>query len=119
MEFSGTVESAGKAVTSFKPGDEVFGGTLFQLGCQAEYVCVAEDGMIAPKPVNMALEEAAAVFFGGITVLGFLGKAPIQKGQKVLVYGASAAVSACSRCNWRSILARKSPRFAARQTWHW
>ncbi len=92
MEFSGTVESVGTAVTRFKPGDEVFGGTLFKLGCHAEYVCLAEDGMIAPKPVNMTLEEAAAVFFGGMTVLSFLGNAPIRKGQKVLVYGASGSV---------------------------
>ena len=40
MEFSGTVESVGSAVTSFKPGCEVFGGTLFKLGCHAEYVCL-------------------------------------------------------------------------------
>ena len=92
MEFSGTVESTGSVVTSFKPGDEVFGGTLFKLGCQAEYVCLPEDGMIAPRPVNMTLDEAAAVFFGGMTVLGFLGNAPIEKGQKVLVYGASGSV---------------------------
>ncbi len=92
MEFSGTVESVGSAVTRFKPGDEVFGGTLFKLGCHAEYLCLAEDGMIAPKPVNMTLDESAAFFFGGFTVLGFLGKAPIQKGQKVLVYGASGSV---------------------------
>jgi NADPH:quinone reductase-like Zn-dependent oxidoreductase len=92
MEFSGTVESTGSVVTSFKTGDEVFGGTLFKLGCQAEYVCLPEDGMIAPRPLNMTLDEAAAVFFGGMTVLGFLGNAPIQKGQKVLVYGASGSV---------------------------
>jgi NADPH:quinone reductase-like Zn-dependent oxidoreductase len=92
MEFSGTVESVGKTSTRFRPGEEAFGGTLFKLGCHAEYVCLAEDGMIAPKPVNMTLDEAAAVFFGGITVLGFLAKAPIQKGQKVLVYGASGSV---------------------------
>jgi len=92
MEFSGTAESVGKTSTRFRPGEEVFGGTLFKLGCHAEYVCLAEDGMIAPKPVNMTLDEAAAVFFGGITVLGFLAKAPIQKGQKVLVYGASGSV---------------------------
>jgi NADPH:quinone reductase-like Zn-dependent oxidoreductase len=92
MEFSGTVEWVGEAVTRFKPGDEVFGGTLFKLGCHAEYVCLPEDGMLALKPSNMPLEDAAAVFFGGMTVLSFLGNAPIQQGQKVLVYGASGSV---------------------------
>jgi len=91
MEFAGTVESMGKAVTRFAAGDEVFGGTLFKLGTHAEYVCVPET-LLAMKPVNLALEEAAAVFFGGMTVLGFLANAKIQPGDRVLVYGASGSV---------------------------
>jgi NADPH:quinone reductase-like Zn-dependent oxidoreductase len=91
MELAGTVESVGKLVTRFAAGDEVFGGTLFKLGTHAEYVCVPE-AQLALKPVNLPLEEAAAVFFGGMTVLGFLANAKIQPGDRVLVYGASGSV---------------------------
>jgi NADPH:quinone reductase-like Zn-dependent oxidoreductase len=93
MEFAGTVESVGKSVTRFRAGDEVFGGTGFnKLGCHAEYNCVPEDGTLAIKPVNMTLEEAAAVLFGGFSALHFLRQAKIQAGQKVLIYGASGSV---------------------------
>lgn len=91
MELAGTVESVGTAVTRFAAGDEVFGGTLFKLGTHAEYVCVPET-LLAMKPVNLPLEEAAAVFFGGITVLGFLANAEIRPRDRVLVYGASGSV---------------------------
>jgi NADPH:quinone reductase-like Zn-dependent oxidoreductase len=92
MEFSGTVESVGKAVTRFRAGDQVFGSTGFKFGAHAEYVCVPEDGMLATKPVNMTLEEAAAVLFGAVSALHFLKQAKIQPGQKVLIYGASGSV---------------------------
>jgi NADPH:quinone reductase-like Zn-dependent oxidoreductase len=91
MELAGTVESVGKTVTRFAPGDGVFGGTMFKLGAHAEYVCVPET-LLAMKPVNLPLEEAAAVFFGGMTVLGFLENAKIRPGDRVLVYGASGSV---------------------------
>jgi NADPH:quinone reductase-like Zn-dependent oxidoreductase len=91
MELAGTVVSAGKGVTRFVTGDEVFGGTLFKLGTHAEYVRVPET-QLAPKPLNVPLEEAAAVFFGGMTVLGFLANAKIRPGDRVLVYGASGSV---------------------------
>jgi len=92
MEFAGKIESVGKAVTRFVEGDQVFGGTGFQFGSNAEYVCVPEDSTLAIKPVNMTLEEAAAVWFGGMTALDFLRRAKIQAGQKILIYGASGSV---------------------------
>ena len=92
MELSGVIEAAGAKVTRFLPGDEVFGSPLFKLGAHAEFVCLAEDGLIGRKPANMALDEAAAVMFGALTALGYLRKADIRPGQRVLIYGASGSV---------------------------
>jgi len=91
MELSGTVESVGQAVTRFRAGDQVFGGTGFKFGTHAEYACALES-RLELKPVNMTLEESAAILFGGFTALCFLRMAKIQKGQNVLVYGASGSV---------------------------
>lgn len=95
MEFAGTIEAAGKNVTRFGVGDQIFGLTGFRLGAHAEYVCVPEDGTIAKKPGKIMLEDAAAVLFGGSTALYFL-KGRIQAGQKVLIYGASGSVGTCA-----------------------
>jgi NADPH:quinone reductase-like Zn-dependent oxidoreductase len=91
MELAGTVESVGPAVTRFRPGDQVFGGTGFKLGTHADYARVPES-QLEKKPANMTIEEAAALTFGGLTALCFLRMAKIQAGQNVLVYGASGSV---------------------------
>jgi NADPH:quinone reductase-like Zn-dependent oxidoreductase len=92
MEFAGTVESAGKAVTRFREGDQVFGSTGFKFGAHAEYVRLPENALLAMKPVNMTFEEAAAVLFGAVSALYFLRRAKVRAGQNVLVYGASGSV---------------------------
>ena len=51
-EFAGVVESVGRSVTRFEPGDEVFGTSGFKFGGHAEYVC-APEAQVAKKPATM------------------------------------------------------------------
>jgi NADPH:quinone reductase-like Zn-dependent oxidoreductase len=95
-EFAGEVEAVGQAVTSFKPGDQVFGYLGQRMGAYAEFVCMPESGVLAHKPDNVSYEEAAVVTYGAIMAFGLLRKIEIQPGQKVLVNGASGAIGSAA-----------------------
>ena len=92
-DVSGVVESAGRSVTLFKPGDEVAGDLA---GCGfggfAEFAAAPEKALVA-KPAGISFEEAAAMPMASVTSLQALrDKGKISKGQEVLVLGSSGGV---------------------------
>jgi NADPH:quinone reductase-like Zn-dependent oxidoreductase len=88
-EFAGRVEAVGKAVATFRPGDEVFG---IGAGSFAEYV-VAPAGKVAPKPVGLSFEQAAAMPISASTALQAVrDRGRVEPGNSVLVIGASGGV---------------------------
>lgn len=89
VDVAGQVEAAGRSVTQFKPGDEVFG---LCRGAFAEYVCTSE-AALAIKPDNVTFEQAGSVPLAALTALqGLRDKGQIQPRQKVLINGAAGGV---------------------------
>ena len=91
-DIAGTVETIGKKVTRFRPGDEVFGDLWSNWGGFAQYAC-AHESALEPKPANSTFEEAAAVPQAGVLALqGIRKAAPLQPRQEVLINGAGGGV---------------------------
>lgn len=89
MDVAGVAEAVGRDVTRFRPGDEVFG---IGKGTFAEYALVREE-KLAPKPANLAFEQAAVLAISGLTALqGLRDHGKVEAGQEVLVIGASGGV---------------------------
>ena len=88
-DVAGRVESVGRSVTQFKPGDDVFGVCR---GSLAEYACTSET-YLAAKPANVSFEAAAAIPVAGLTALqGLREYGRIQPRQRVLINGAAGGV---------------------------
>ncbi|MFB3779567.1 MAG: NAD(P)-dependent alcohol dehydrogenase [Bryobacteraceae bacterium] len=96
-DIAGIVESCGKGVTRFRPGDPVFGETIAAYqwtngGAFAEYVSVPQD-LLALKPDNITFEQAASVPTSAyIALLNLRDRLP--PGQNVLINGAGGGVGA-------------------------
>jgi len=93
LVLAGEIESAGKNIKRFKPGDQVYGLTGFGLGAYAEYKCMKETdstyGCLAIKPDNISYGEATVAAYGGLLAFQYMEKGNIRRGQEVLIYGAS------------------------------
>jgi len=89
LDVAGTVIAVGSEVTTFQPGEEVFG---ISRGGFAEYAAVRED-KLAHKPANLSFEQAAVVPISGGTALQALrDSGRLEAGQTVLIIGASGGV---------------------------
>ncbi|WP_202948122.1 MULTISPECIES: zinc-dependent alcohol dehydrogenase family protein [Bradyrhizobium] len=95
IDLAGVVEQAGREVTRFKPGDEVYGMTGGVGGVQgslAEFAAVDAD-LLAPKPTNLSMREAAALPLIFITAWeGLVDRASLGAGQKLLIHGGAGGV---------------------------
>lgn len=93
FDFSGVVVRTGSGVTSIRPGDEVF-GYLEDLhgGAAAEYLAVRQE-WVAPKPAAVGHAAMAAVPCAYLTAWqALVQQAGLERGQRVLIYGASGGV---------------------------
>ncbi len=89
LDVAGRVVAVGRDVTTFRPGDDVFG---IGRSTFAEYA-VAPAAKLAHKPATLSYEEAAAAAISGITALQALTDVGrLEQGQRVLVIGASGGV---------------------------
>lgn len=89
---SGVVEAVGPGVSELAVGDEVCGMAGVGMGTHAEFAVVSARRLVR-KPSGVSHEDAAGVLFGGTTAWQFLHvKASVDRGDRVLVVGASGAV---------------------------
>ena len=95
IDLAGIVEAVGPGVVGFRRGDEVYGMTGGVGGLQgslAEFAAV-DARLLAPKPANLTMREAAALPLIFITAWeGLVDRAAVKAGQKVLVLGGAGGV---------------------------
>lgn len=95
-ELAGEIEAIGTAVTTFTPGEKVFGLSTYKFGAHAEYICLPEAGSITTKPVNMSYNEAAAVCDGLFLAMNLIRKIDFTTKPAILINGATGSIgSAC------------------------
>lgn len=92
-DIAGRIESVGKNVSLFKPGDAVLGDlSNHGFGGLAEYAAAPENAL-ALKPESVSFEDAAATPLAAMTALQALrDQAGVQPGQRVLIAGSAGGV---------------------------
>lgn len=92
VDFTGEVAATGPDVSTYRPGDRVWGLLPRRFGAAAEFVAV-DARQLAPAPATVDLVQAAALPAAGTTAITALrDKAHLQPGERLLVRGASGGV---------------------------
>jgi NADPH:quinone reductase-like Zn-dependent oxidoreductase len=95
-EFAGIIESTGKNVTQFQPGNKVFGYNDITFGANAEYMIMPENGAMSTIPAGLTFEVAACITEGGHYALCDIRAAKVKAGQNVMIYGATGAIGSAA-----------------------
>lgn len=89
-DLAGVVAKVGPGVTTFEPGQEVFGRS--SQGSYAEYA-LAPANTLAVKPASLSFDEAATIPVGATTAWqGLFDYGNLQPGQRVLILGGAGGV---------------------------
>lgn len=95
-EFAGVIDEIGQGVTTFKKGDKVFGFNDKTSGGHGEYLTISETDAVTTIPDNLSFDEAAALTEGSHYALVDIRAAKVERGQHVLVYGATGAIGSAA-----------------------
>lgn len=95
-EFAGVIESIGKDVSLFKPGDKVFGYNDIKFGCHAEFMVLEESDALTTMPDSISFEEAAPITEGAHYALCDIKAAKVKADDNVLIYGASGGIGSAA-----------------------
>lgn len=91
IDFAGEVETVGRDVSTFRPGDRVWGLLPRAFGAAAEFVVVPPQ-QLALAPANLDLVQAAALPVGTTAITALRDKAHLKPGERLLVRGGSGGV---------------------------
>lgn len=95
-EYAGEIDAVGPGVMTFAPGDRVLGYRGPRMGAYAERLVEKAAGMIAPLQGGIAFQDAAVLPYGGTTALALLDAVGLEKGEGILVVGASGSIGAAA-----------------------
>ncbi|TFD65383.1 NAD(P)-dependent alcohol dehydrogenase [Cryobacterium ruanii] len=95
-EFAGEVAAVGSGVRSFTVGQRVFGYDAVKFGGHADYLAIAETGLVAEIPAGLSYDEAAPIVEGAHYALNMIRAAKITAGQNVLVNGGTGGIGSAA-----------------------
>ena len=116
LDMAGTVEAVAPGVTAFQPGEDVYGmvgGVGGLPGTLAEFIA-ADPALLARKPRNLSMREAAALPLITITAWeGLIDRAKVRANQTVLIHAGAGGVGhlavQLARCQGARVFATVSP----------